>query len=749
MNAEFGAVASSQTDFTAVIARRLMVLLGTAVVLFDLRLLVEGSTWLRVSLSAALAGLLASLVLRFALRQWGTATERWAWVTWAGGLTSVLTGAAVALVVALRDLVSPTLAAGVVPTVETVRVLRDQIDRSLVTIAEEPPPVPGQTGVVVMVIGAALALVVVADLVVDRRLGVVVIGAGWAVALAVPPAVLAESADPAPWLAAAVVWLVLLALSSREVSASAWRPAAGLVVAAGLVGVVALPGLVPEPSRADDQTPDAPVVFGTGINPVLQLGRDLRRTTPVVALTYRTTALDVPYLKVATLADFTAQAWEPIEDEPAIGAAPEGRDAIDPSITQLNVSTTVRVEQLRSTYLPVPYAPLSLEVSAGTWDLQPTGLTYTSDDDDTRGLTYTVTSVETVPTAQQLRAVQRTTDPRVVASTVLPADRPAIIGQTARAVTEGATNDYDRVLALQDFLRNGDFRYSERTPVSRDYDGTGLQALAAFLEVKSGYCVHFSSGMAVMARELGIPARVAVGYAPGAPVIDSDGERAYQVDSDDLHAWTEIYFAGVGWVRFDPTPGIGTSTRFEEPAIDDVAEQVVPPVIPPSAAPAPAPPVADDVAAATTPSTAAAALWVWLAAGFGVLVAAAVSTPGLVRRAIRRRRLAGGVDDQWAEVLATADDLKIDLPTAGTPRQIAAAIAGRPGIDQTAVADLLTAVESSWFAGTPQEVEPSATVRVLGGLTGGVGRRARWRAAWWPRSMMTRVRPRVARVRAA
>ena len=148
----------------------------------------------------------------------------------------------------------------------------------------------------------------------------------------------------------------------------------------------------------------------------------------------------------------------------------------------------------------------------------------------------------------------------------LPADVPASIVDTARDVTASAPTDYDKALALQEFLRNGDFRYSETAPVADDYDGNGLDVVATFLERKAGYCVHFASAMAVMARTIDIPSRIAVGYAPGRVTGIKDGETVYANTSDDLHAWTELFFEGAGWVRFDPTTSIGTATAFEEPA---------------------------------------------------------------------------------------------------------------------------------------------------------------------------------------
>ncbi|MCZ4151106.1 hypothetical protein BZG21_42735, partial [Escherichia coli] len=74
-------------------------------------------------------------------------------------------------------------------------------------------------------------------------------------------------------------------------------------------------------------------------------------------------------------------------------------------------------------------------------------------------------------------------------------------------------NDIDAAVALQHFFRSGNFVYSERTPLREGYDGANRRVVEAFLTRRQGYCVHFASAMALLAREAGIPSRIAVGYA--------------------------------------------------------------------------------------------------------------------------------------------------------------------------------------------------------------------------------------------
>src|SRR5205085_1145226 len=95
------------------------------------------------------------------------------------------------------------------------------------------------------------------------------------------------------------------------------------------------------------------------------------------------------------------------------------------------------------------------------------------------------------------------------------------------------------------FLSSGGFRYSNHPPVI-------TPPLATFVtQTKAGYCQYFAGAMALMLRYLGIPARVAVGFAGG--TYDSKRD-AWNVSDREAHAWVEVWFKGYGWLPFDPTP---------------------------------------------------------------------------------------------------------------------------------------------------------------------------------------------------
>jgi transglutaminase-like putative cysteine protease len=121
----------------------------------------------------------------------------------------------------------------------------------------------------------------------------------------------------------------------------------------------------------------------------------------------------------------------------------------------------------------------------------------------------------------------------------------------AREVVGAPPNPYAAAVALEAWFRTGgDFTYDE-TPPTR----FGSPALVAFAtEHRRGYCQHFAGAMALMLRYLGIPARVAAGFTTG--LYDTD-EGEWTVADTNAHTWVEVWFAGYGWLPFDPTPGRG------------------------------------------------------------------------------------------------------------------------------------------------------------------------------------------------
>src|SRR5262249_27398436 len=128
----------------------------------------------------------------------------------------------------------------------------------------------------------------------------------------------------------------------------------------------------------------------------------------------------------------------------------------------------------------------------------------------------------------------------------------------ARQITAGATTPYDAAQRIELYLRDN-FQYRQDVP-------NHAYPLPAFLgEDHAGYCQQFSGTMALMLRMLGIPSRVSTGFAPGGRDPEHNNSL---VDDTDAHNWVEVFFPGIGWVTFDPTPPAApASTQIDDNAL--------------------------------------------------------------------------------------------------------------------------------------------------------------------------------------
>jgi transglutaminase-like putative cysteine protease len=525
--------------------------------------------------------------------------------------------------------------------------------------------------------------------------------------------------------------------------------AAGLVVA--LIGSFVLPP--PVPSQADN-LPVQPL-FGPGADPLIRLGDNLRRGPRQDALTYTTTSRTPVYLRLAVLERFSGATWYPNEADaaPVVGgqAAPKapgapktGRTATTDIVPASPVVVGAR--------LPLPYPATEVRgVTGFNWDTQ--GLTAVRQRDRDSIGRYAADSRVAQPSRSDLQSVVAARPPQDASSMTLPATVPSIITRTAASWTRTASTDYAKALAIQNQLRAGAFLYDENTPAREGFDGDGVAVIARFLQVKSGYCVHFASTMAVMARVLDIPSRVVVGYQPGKKVVRG-GRTEFDVASTDLHAWPELYFAGQGWVRFEPTPGRGAVPAYAPVPIAGAGAAATPTPTPTAGAvtsgpqASAGPQTAEEVAAKRT-----ADVWRAVATGGavggGLLVLLAL--PGLLRILARRRRLArlgdgGTAALGWREVVDTGADLGMPPPD-GSPRVVAAALAQRLTAPdaRAALGRIRDAFEVQTFGRRSPSVSADDVRTVVDRLRSVAGRAARVRGAVAPVSLLGRLRsPRLA-----
>lgn len=562
-------------------------------------------------------------------------------------------------------------------------------------------------------------------------------------------------------------------------------------IGAVALGVALLAGLAPGLGGGLLQATGAGQGGGGGgtiaaVNPVVALQDNLNQPQDREVLRYRTNsqATGDMYLRIVSLDRFTGDKWEPsqraLTDVPKVLPVPQG---LGPQIaTSLTETSVVADRGYVQMWLPMPYPAQQVHVD-GRWRYEPEGRTIIGDrGQSTSGAGYEVTSLRLQPTAQQLAAAPPAPAKLLAEYTKVPDSLPDEVNRTALDITKGATNDYERAVALQRWFTSGAFTYD--TSVR---SGTGVQAITRFLKNKEGFCIHFAFTMAAMSRTLGIPARVAVGFTPGTP--QSDG--TYSVGLKDAHAWPELYFEGVGWTRFEPTPTRGTTpdytaeTTAPDPAgaAPDTPQQdaTVAPAHGPTATPAcPAKDVqlgnCDPLAGSADSGPPAGGFWqgvrdvlgnVWFAVGSVLALAVLLLlVPLLWRHRVRTRRLTGRHDPAtekawlrltgrdlsdpgaregartlavWQDLLDTAWDYGLRPNESETPRAVVARLVRDGGLEDTsqeAARRLGDAVEQALFSPRPASATASAADvhLVMDGLWRSADRFTRLRALMLPRS---------------
>jgi len=403
------------------------------------------------------------------------------------------------------------------------------------------------------------------------------------------------------------------------------------------------------------------------------------------------------YLRSVTVDNFDGDSWGPddrdAERRPVDGQIEAGYEIS--AAEQVRQVTAVDTGSFSSPYLPLPYAPESIRGLNGAWTLDPATLAVKGSNTNSRAQQYLVVSSMPKITAASLQQSSQAVRGILADFTRVPGNVPDIVRSTADAVTGSSTTAYAKAMAIQKYLRSGEFTYSLQAPVQDGYDGNGLSVLADFLTHKSGYCIHFASAMAVMARLEGIPSRIAVGYAPGrstGATVSIAGQGAlpeFEVDARDAHAWPELYFQGLGWVPFEPTPSRGVvpayATESSNPgapgSLDNSNDLLpgAPGAIPtPSAAALAIPGAgngANDLGQLLTP-------WLLGTAGAAALLLL-LASPRLVRIRRRARRLRGQDPDleeeiplAWAELRDLGTDYGLPPLPSETPRTYSARLRG-------------------------------------------------------------------------
>jgi transglutaminase-like putative cysteine protease len=646
-----------------------LLLLALAIAISGLHSVLEDIDWWFSAFGVMFIVFTAAAVARFYLRR-----------SWLGTAAAVVGGALALTVFFAAD----TAILGFIPTGSTFARFGSLWAAGMDSIARQTLPAFATAGIQFLICVAVAGIAIAMDAVAIWWRSPAGAGLPLLVVVVVPSIILASIADGLTFELTAIVYLLIVLGRGRRI-----QPA--LAVSAGVIAVI---GALIVPSALPSVAPGGSTGSGIGvlaeaINPIINLGADLRSSDATPALSYTTTSTTGQYLRLTTLDSFQGKQWEPATPRLKPGntvneiGSPPGLSA---AVATTNVSTRVQVAAASGNWLPIPYPSQSITGLAGHWSWEDGTLSVRSAATSMQGERYTVTSLSVEPTLQQMESAGSSASSPLA---TVPIGLDPIVAATAKKVVGNAKTDFDKAVALQDWFRGGTFTYSTKTPATAGYDGSGLNVIVPFLKAKSGYCVHFATTMAVMARTLGIPSRIAVGFLPGTLTHVGTAKTAvYEVSSSNLHAWPELYFKGVGWVRFEPTPSKGFEPNFPSAPGDGTAAVPTDPSTgvaspAPTSTPVAAPKLPDQGtttkhsaldASTGTPTSGLGALGV-----LGILIV--VAAPATIRISIRRRRLDRirlGVDPAswaWQELRESARDLGLDARESSTPAQLAAQLA--------------------------------------------------------------------------
>lgn len=599
----------------------------------------------------------------------------------------------------LRD----TLWSGFVPTGGTLALAGELLREAGTVLQTYAAPAPTTDGVAFLVVSLMTLTAVSVDSMGVTGRAPASAGIPLAAGFLVSVSNSGQAMEPWYFAAVAVLWLVMLAQQGHRVLAG-WpsanrREARGsddvnasvptyrglsqvlgaLALVLAVVGAALIPhlpptflgdGLARNPEARSAGGDSAQVAFTETMDP----SRDLRNQSRAPVLTYRTSATRLEPLRVTATERWEDGRWV-APDRPTSNLlpvdAPFPRPAgLDEAVETQQQQITVSGNALDLPHLAAPSPLVSLQL--------PQGSAYRYDPTDATVLLqapaqqYTATYLTVAGGGDLPAGVGETpADPSQFDDELLEVDPVSedAVAALADEVVGGTTNALQAAILIQNHLRSAPYQYSLTLAPAAEADSD--DPIGGFLETRQGYCVQFATAMVMMARSEGIPARMAVGFLPGE--IQVDGSR--RVVASDAHTWPELWISGMGWTRFEPTPGI----RSEAPPAyartpantGDVAPTtatVTQPVEPTTAA-EPQAPQEEDRGIDLWPVVSRTLLLVLVLAALMTLVPLAGRRyrEELLRTA---RTPAEKVEGQWLLLVRSLGDLGVDRPPSRSPREM-------------------------------------------------------------------------------
>nr|WP_253720094.1 DUF3488 and transglutaminase-like domain-containing protein [Brevibacterium renqingii] len=463
--------------------------------------------------------------------------------------TAVIAQCVASLIAVFVVCAKGSLLLGFIPTGESFGTVIDLLSQGVNDLYATAPPAASTPGFTAMLtIAFTLITILIDGLVSDLRapkVGGVLLLVLWMIPVYFAPQ------EVRWWHIVAILAAFLLLMLSPYLPATRWRGgmtaalAGGLALAIGIGLPLLLPPVPTLPDRASNKQGDLTVT-----NPFLDLRQNLGERDDARLFSYDTTGSESEPIRLTSIDDFDGENWAPSSfslDPFAIATDgmpwPEGLPR-DKNFEKETIDVDID-DDYDQQYLPSPYAPQQPDGLDRRWIFDEKTLTVVGNGEKTGGLQYSMTYLSPNPSAKDLKTATPVNEDDFETELAIPDSLPKSVKETAEEVTADADNQWEAAVLLQAYFRGGDFEYSLDAP-----DRASGDAISDFLNDKKGYCVQFSSAMTIMARTMGIPARIGVGFAGG-----EKADGGYDVSMQDSHAWPELYFEGTGWVRFEPTPG--------------------------------------------------------------------------------------------------------------------------------------------------------------------------------------------------
>lgn len=362
----------------------------------------------------------------------------------------------------------------------------------------------------------------------------------------------------------------------HRVGSSRWattaRAIAGMTVFATVVGTGAallaplLPGSTDEAWLTERLEGES-----RQLQPLVDVRRQLTESTPSLLFTVRSEA--AAYWRLTALPDFDGSVWSVSESvlDSAAGDLTVPIGASDPGVVTVSNLQRFTIESLAGSLVPVAATPTQLRASTQSLFFEPaTGSLLVGSAGLRPRDAYDIQSTMIAPRPERLFLATSDSPPNDNSLDLPDTDVMRQLRDVASSIVSSSTSPYQRALELQDYFRR-EFTYSLDVPAL-----SGEDATLEFLDRRSGYCEHFASTFAIFARALGLPARVAIGFTPGDRTTSENGASLFAVSSTHAHAWPEVWFDGIGWVLFEPTPGRGAPNASYTNVPEEQAEAAPP-----------------------------------------------------------------------------------------------------------------------------------------------------------------------------